>query len=241
MIKDCFGAFPTDWTLSLFLRYNCKTDSSDSTDSLSWNLFSLSQYASFLFSPSIYNIYFAIQRMVMTFVWRQSIWCILTKLNTWKKYLYSSLVISVILEIFQRFHWTRVTICSKILALMLLYLREKEKPSNKMGLSVEMKTFKGVKHKNKQSLTPSKEGLSTGASDKEKFPLEVQLGEIIGSVECWVSWPGPRCLLGLILYWATGSAEHRAWLYMVFAELWFISFWIWVQQAKAQTINIVRP
>lgn len=144
-------------------------------------------------------------------------------------------------NISQRFHWMRVTICSKILVLMLLYLREKEKPSNKMGLSVEMKTFKGVKHKNKQSLTPSKEGLSTGASDKEKFPREVQLGEIIGSVECWVSWPGPRCLLGLILYWATGSAEQRAWLYVVFAELWFISFWIWVQQAEAQTINIARP
>lgn len=34
---------------------------------------------------------------------------------------------------------------------------------------------------------PSKEDLSTGASDKETFPLEVQLGEIIGSVELWVS------------------------------------------------------
>jgi len=36
---------------------------------------------------------------------------------------------------------------------MWLYLREREKPGNKMGLSVEMKTFKGVKHKNKQSLS----------------------------------------------------------------------------------------
>lgn len=37
--------------------------------------------------------------------------------------------------------------------LMLLYLREKEELNNKMGLSVEMKTFKGVKPKNKQSLS----------------------------------------------------------------------------------------
>lgn len=31
--------------------------------------------------------------------------------------------------------------------------REREKPGNKMGLSVEMKTFKGVKRKDKQSLS----------------------------------------------------------------------------------------
>lgn len=34
---------------------------------------------------------------------------------------------------------------------------------------------------------PSEEDLSTGASDKETFSLEVQLEEIIGSAELWVS------------------------------------------------------
>lgn len=37
--------------------------------------------------------------------------------------------------------------------LMLLYLREKEELSNKMGLSVEVKTFKGLKPKNKPSFS----------------------------------------------------------------------------------------
>lgn len=36
---------------------------------------------------------------------------------------------------------------------------------------------------------PSEEDLSTEASDKETFSLEVQLEEIIGSAELWVSWP----------------------------------------------------
>lgn len=53
-----------------------------------------------------------------------------------------------------------------------------------MVLSVEMKTFKGVKHKNKQSLSRAlKRHLLAGASDKETFPVEVQLGKIIGLVE----------------------------------------------------------
>lgn len=58
----------------------------------------------------------------------------------------------------EKSHWTQVTICGNILALMLLYLREKEEVSNKMGLSVEMKTFKGVKPKNKQSLSHTLRG-----------------------------------------------------------------------------------
>lgn len=72
--------------------------------------------------------------------------------------------------------------------LVQIPLREGEKPGNKMVLSVEIKTFKGVKHKNKQSLSHAlKRDLSAGASDKETFPVEVQLGEIIGLVELWVN------------------------------------------------------
>lgn len=72
--------------------------------------------------------------------------------------------------------------------LMQIPLRESEKLGNKMVLSVEMKTFKGVKHKNKQSLSHTlKRDLSAGASDKETFPVEVQLGEIIRLVELWVN------------------------------------------------------
>lgn len=53
-----------------------------------------------------------------------------------------------------------------------------------MVLSVEMKTFKGVKHKNNQSLSYALKGhLSAGASNKETFLVKVQLGEIIGLVE----------------------------------------------------------
>lgn len=53
-----------------------------------------------------------------------------------------------------------------------------------MVLSVEIKTFRGVKHKNKQPVSRAlKRHLSAGVSDKETFPVEVQLGEIIVLVE----------------------------------------------------------
>lgn len=78
----------------------------------------------------------------------------------------------------EKSNWKQATIISKILVLMQISLRGREKPGNKMVLSVEMKTFKGVKHKNKQSLSHvRRRRVSAGASDKETFPVEVQLGE----------------------------------------------------------------
>ena len=71
---------------------------------------------------------------------------------------------------------------------------------------------------------PSKEDLSTGASDKETFPLEVQLGEIIG--------------LGLILPWA--GTERGVWLYTIFVEPRFIPFCIRTPQVEALTLNVAR-